>query len=98
MANANGSNRAKHLRRIKRSNTQLKRSVKQYQLQWFNTQCVLVAVLSQQGGEATITQGTYRQAVEGVVKGELSYAAAEGKTAQEMVVRVVTQGEKVTDS
>jgi len=86
---AQSSNRAKHVRKLKRKATLAVRSAKFYQTQWFNTQCNLVAVLGQLGGETTITQGTYAQAVEGIIKGELSYEAVKGANAQETILRVV---------
>src|SRR6266853_2293901 len=88
---ASSSNRAKHVRKLKRRATLAVRSAKFYQTQWFNTQCNLVAVLGQLGGETTITQGTYAQAVEGIIKGELSYEAVKGANAQETILRVVTK-------
>ena len=88
---AQSSNRAKHVRKLKRKASLAVRSAKFYQTQWFNTQCSLVAVLGQLGGETTVTQGTYAQAVEGVIKGELSYEAVKGANVQETILRVVTK-------
>jgi len=88
---AQSSNRAKHVRKLKRKASLAVRSAKFYQTQWFNTQCSLVAVLGQLGGETTVTQGTYAQAVEGIIKGELSYEAVKGANAQETILRVVTK-------
>ncbi len=88
---ASSSNRAKHVRKLKRKASLAVRSAKFYQTQWFNTQCNLVAVLGQLGGEATVTQGTYAQAVEGIIKGELSYEAVKGANVQETILRVVTK-------
>jgi hypothetical protein len=89
--NANGSNRAKFLRKVKRKASQATRALKAYQLQWFNTQCNLVAVLGQLGGETTVTQGTYTQAREGVIKGELSYEVVAGKVPGESILKLVTR-------
>src|SRR6267143_2709287 len=89
--NANGSNRAKHLRKLKRKNTLLLRTLKQRHQQWFNAQSSLMAVLGQSGGEFTITQGTYAQTIEAFVKGELSYEAVAEKIPNETVLRLVTR-------
>src|SRR5438132_999191 len=88
---AQSSNRAKFLRKLKRKNTLLLRTLKQRHTLWFNAQSSLMAVLGQSGGEFTITQGTYAQTIEAFVKGELSYEAVPGKVKGETVLRLVTR-------
>ena len=92
--NANGSNKAKHLRRAKRKNTLLLRTLKERHSQWFTTMTTLLAVLAQHGGECTITQGTAQQAIEGFVKGEVGYDTVAGKVGGEFIVRLVSRAVK----
>ncbi len=95
--NANGSNKAKHLRRAKRKNTLLLRTLKERHSQWFTTMTTLLAVLAQHGGEVTITQGTAQQAVEGFVKGEVGFDTVAGKIEGEFVVRLVSRVKKAPE-
>ncbi len=95
--NANGSNKAKHLRRAKRKNTLLLRTLKERHSQWFTTMTTLLAVLAQHGGEVTITQGTAQQAIEGFVKGEVGFDTVAGKVDGEFIVRLVSRAVKPTE-
>lgn len=73
-------------RRIKRNNTLLKASLKRESIDRFKTHALLMAVLAQKGGEATVTEGTLKQVVDNIRN--LGYTVIKGETDGEFIVRM----------
>lgn len=73
-------------RRIKRNNTLLKASLKRESIDRFKTHSLLMAVLAQKGGEATVTEGTLKQVVDNIRN--LGYTVIKGEKDGEFIVRM----------
>lgn len=80
------SKRTRRERRVKRQNTLLHRTVQAVRLDNLKHFEVLLTVLSQAGGEVTVTRGTADQVHENL--GSLSYAVVKGAAEGELIVRV----------
>ena len=61
-------------RRMKRTNSLLRRALQQEAIQRYKTHAMLMAVLAQKGGEVTITAGTMQQVSQNIQR--LSYKVA----------------------
>jgi hypothetical protein len=91
MSNANGSNRARLLRRTKRKASQATRLLNARSRQFWEAQTTLLTVLAQLGGEVICTVGTARQAIEAFTKGQLAWTTVQGAVEGEWIIKLVTQ-------
>ncbi len=104
MASASRNERRK--RRVKRSNSLLKRALKAYEkafqlenAQKQNVILMMAAVLAQNGGEITITQGTLNQVIENVATlgFQMEPSAVDGEFLVKLVTQEVGDGGNVVD-
>ena len=83
------SKRKRYARKLRRSRTLAIRSLKESRIVAFNAHTTLLSVLAQQGGEVTVTLGTFQQVIQDVQK--LNWVNAPGANGGEFIVRLVTE-------
>lgn len=88
---AQASARLKKVRRLKRANTKLRRAIRTVQQDSISHFHLLLVLLAQQGGEATVTRGTIDQVQRNLRT--LSYQMVKSAVEGEYVVKML-EGEK----
>src|SRR2546426_2046167 len=83
------SRRKRYARKLRRSRTLAIRSLKESRIAGFNAHTTLLSVLAQQGGEVTVTLGTFQQVIQDVQK--LNWVNAPGANGGEFIVRLVSE-------
>ena len=83
------SKRKRYARKLRRSRTLAIRSLKESRMVAFNAHTTLLSVLAQQGGEVTVTLGTFQQVIRDVQK--LNWVNAPGANGGEFIIRLVTE-------
>ena len=88
------SREVRRKRRLKRTNSLLRRELQKETLARLNGRMTLLAVLAQKGSEVTITKGTIDQVVEQL--NNLTYEIVAGETDGEYVIKLVTLTESAS--
>lgn len=85
------SRNQRHKARQRRNISLLTRELKQARSAHFNAHLTVLMLLAQQGGEATVVQGTMQQVVQSVQ--ELNWESVLGKVPNEFIIRIITKEE-----